>query len=203
MSSASLRYDKFSYAVKRKPERETPSPTGTPKSPGSPGNKSGPHALALTRDGFAISEDGSLMSRVVSPPRASFGPAGAVGFASSNPTVVPVTPARLAAPFNSPASTHKGGSSAAAKRADPWGALIHAAAGKLSEDDVVMLSWDTVADLLEHFGITNPIDVGRVQLTWRRKQELALGNDVLSDCSTRDAQSAGGARTGRADGPGG
>lgn len=186
MPSSPLRYDKFSYAVKRKPEKETPPGVGTVKSPNQQQRAGGLAPLALTRDGFAIAEDGSLMSRVVSPPRWTPG-TGPVVFASTAPTTcVPSTPSRsfMTAPPCSPASVLKPGSSAASKHADPWAALLHAVHGKLSEDEVVMLSWDTVSDLLEHFGIVNPIDVGRVQLTWRRKQDLALGNDVLSDVAT-------------------
>jgi len=204
MPASPLRYDKFSYAVKRKPERETASPNGTPKSGAldkSGANGSGLQALALTRDGFAIAEDGSLMSRVVSPPRWTPGN-GPVVFASTAPTVaVPSpsgsfsfgasTPLRggVVAPPASPATTVKPGSSAAAKHADPWSALVRAVTGKLTEDELIMLSWDTVSDLLDHFGIVNPVDVGRVNLAWRRKQDLVSGNDVSSDVATRGGAS--------------
>jgi hypothetical protein len=193
MPSSPLRYDKFSYAVKRRPEKDTPSPHGSFHELKSPSrSENGLQALALTRDGFAIAEDGSLMSRVVSPPRWTPG-TGPVVFASTAPTVA-ATPARQnIAPPNSPATTVKGNSTAA-KSADPWGTLVRATSGKLSEEELVMLSWDTVADLLQHFGITNAIDVGRVQLTWRRRQEMALGNDIVSDCTTRDPGSVAGTR---------
>ena len=197
MPASPLRYDKFSYAVKRKPERETASPNGTAKGAlDKSAGQNGLQPLSLTRDGFAIAEDGSLMSRVVSPPRWTPGN-GPVVFASTAPTVamspssVPMTPIRggFAAPPASPATTVKAGSSAAAKSADPWSALVRAIEGKLSEDELVMLSWETVADLLDHFGIVNPVDVGRVQLVWRRKQDLVSGNDVSSDVATRGGAS--------------
>lgn len=201
MSGSPLRYDKFSYAVKRKPERETASPHGTAVLSSPSRNGSGLQPLPLTRDGFAIAEDGSLMSRVVSPPRWTPGN-GPVVFASTAPTVVS-TPGgghHAAAPPPSPASTYKNTTAAKSpastaraqnfpQHADPWGALVKAVTGKLTEDDLAVLSWDTVSELLQHFGIVNPVDVGRVQLVWRRKQDLLLGLDTLSEATTGHAAS--------------
>lgn len=170
MPASPKHYDKFTYAVKRKPESATPSPNGRTASVGNQRSTTGLQPLSLTRDGFAIAEDGSLMSRVVSPPRWTPG-TGPVVFASTAPTIASPKKSAKPAPAN----------------ADPWGTLIGMAAGQLSEDEIALLTWDTVAELIAHFGITNPVDIGKVQITWRKKQAQLLGD--ASDAATLDAAS--------------
>lgn len=142
-------YDKYTYAVKRKPEGETDSPKGSMhKKPVGPAD--GPAALMLNRDGFAVAEDGSLMSRVVSPPRYLFYNPRGVAAASTSP------------------------SSGAASSKDPWQLLVERAAGEMSEDELTFLEWETVLGLLHHYKIDSPVDVARAQLVWKKKARGVL-----------------------------
>lgn len=146
-------YDKYTYAVRRKPEAETESPKGsTHKRRG--GTEEGPAALMLNRDGFAIAEDGSLMSRVVSPPRYLFyNPHGAARQASSSPLEA---------------------ASPAAGAKDPWQQLVDRAASEMSEEELTFLEWETVLGLLHHYKIDSPVDIARAQLVWKKKARGVL-----------------------------
>jgi hypothetical protein len=184
--SSPKHYDKFTYAVKRKPENEADAPVGRSlkASNGKAGNAIAPglQPLVLNRDGFAISEDGSLVSRLVSPPR--FTPnvgTTAVGITSHAATTLQTnamsasaigatmgrSPARgtpqRGTPVKSPSATPH------LAAGDAWEKLVDACGEDMTEEELALLSWQTVVGLLEHYGFTSPIDVAKCQLQWRER----------------------------------
>jgi hypothetical protein len=178
MSSPPRNYDKYTYALKRKTEKDTPSPKGSSnnlKKLVDP--KSGLAPLTMNRDGFAVAEDGSLQSRVVSPPLRS-------NAANS-------VHAGYTAPYLSGSNGAASPNGAAAKpERDGWARLVSAASAELSEEEISLLQWETVQGLLAHYGITNPVDIARAQLVWKRKQLIiddnnAAGEQELSGTQTR------------------
>jgi hypothetical protein len=68
---------------------------------------------------------------------------------------------------------------------DAWIKFVTLAAHDFSEPELVELSWETITDLLKYYKMSNPIEIGKVQLAWKRKSgqlpsdELgALGNNT-------------------------
>ena len=160
MSSPPRNYDKYTYALKRKPEKEASPPSSAAKLNGAfVDAKTGLLPLSLNRDGFAVAEDGSLMSRVVSPPL-SFAPIPVAGYTAPSLAGIAKSPAK-----------------AKPSPIDGWLRLVQSAENELSEEEIALLQWETVQGLLTHYGITNPVDVARAQLVWKRKQQSVLDGD--------------------------
>ena len=199
---AKQHYDKFTYAVKRRPEDATPSPSGSPSRHRDAAATKAPGALTLNRDGFAIDESGFLMSRVVSPPRYTWRHGASGVFGATHPTVTVVPAAQGSGTYavaggsavasvvgTSRSNSAVGGGSS---HPDPWGALVTAAAPDLSEAEVAILSWDTLLGLLQHYGLAhNKLDVAKVNLVWKKKQK-ELGNDAGSEVPSSVPAAAGG-----------
>ena len=125
--SSPRNYDKYTYALKRKSEKETPSPPGKNKGNGlAVDPATGLVPLSLNRDGFAVAEDGSLMSRVVSPPLQTF--TGSVpGYTA--PSLAGKSPKGQSAPTK-------------VAPTDGWLRLIQYAESDLSEEEIALLQWD-------------------------------------------------------------
>ena len=180
-SSSPRHYDKFTYAVKRRNEKDTPSPTH-PRSgcrEKSPGHLA---PLAINRDGFAVAEDGSLQSRVVSPPRwlhietAVPQQHPVIGAARALAASHTASPARFVGTVTSPTGkTSRSAPVAEGPIVDPWATLVARAAGDLTEEELTVLHWDTVVGLLSHYKISHPIDVAKAQLQWKQRQMQLIG----------------------------
>lgn len=161
-----MHYDKFTYAVKRRGEKEL-SPSRTS---GAAASRDPPSALYLNRDGFAVAEDGSLMSRIVSPPRAE-----------------------CARPYSPKAATKE----AAKPGEECWKRLVHAATPDFTEAELAQLSWETVCGLLQHYKLDAPVDVARCQLAWKARQptEAQTSDPQGDDAALCTVKSASALRT--------
>ena len=153
MSSSSLReshspYDKFTYPTKRKAEKNTVSSPVRGLAFHHMQEEPPQYApLPLTKHGFAIAEDGVLMHRAVSPLR----------YHISDPMT------RSALPL--PGDNVKGTTA--------WDKLLSCAGNDLEEDELYMLYWESLQALLTHYGITNPVEIARIQIVWKKRQAQA------------------------------
>eukprot|EP00759_Apiculatamorpha_spiralis_P012544 PhF_6_TR19568/c0_g1_i1/m.28529 len=158
-------YDKYTYTSKRKNERDASS---SPRAGAT--NKNSNHTtstnttafavddtpakLAPNTFGFSIAEDGVLMHRAVAPPRYLIKPAVAFGMG------------RALSLRETPGKDRGGVSSATAA----WEKLKWVAGNDLDDEELAMLYWDSLHALLIHYGITDPVEVARIQIVWKKRQ---------------------------------
>ena len=147
--------------------------------------------------GFAISEDGFMMSRFVTPPRSGIRgldtapppvlSPGAQNAAGGSERVFTATVTNDGGvPRISMPSTRAGGAAgdavedysqaASAPDAEPWQLLVRAARSvDLTENDLALLDWTSIGRLFAHFRIgLTPINRARTELDWRKRHDRAL-----------------------------
>lgn len=56
------------------------------------------------------------------------------------------------------------------RRYAAWATLVAALHGEITEEELSALSWETARRLVDHCGITDPIEVAHIELTWRERQ---------------------------------
>lgn len=194
-------YDKYTYSTRRRPERDSPPRERSPaRSQFGAARRqpteyeaciAGVAPLLKTPDGFAIAEDGTLMSRFCSPSR--YG-APAVALVSIPVTVIartaqganggdngiPTSVTGTTAVFQNRTSpitatglvpyTPRGfDTNAYSIEIDSWKKFCLAAGRDFSERELLDVTWDTLSQLLRHYGFVNAVENARIQLIWKRK----------------------------------
>eukprot|EP00659_Diplonema_papillatum_P016064 gene16064-24596_t len=59
-----------------------------------------------------------------------------------------------------------------------WLRLLHAARADFSGEELSMLFWDTLSKLVSFYGITEPMEVARIELTWKEIQAARSGSEL-------------------------
>ena len=182
-------YDKFSYALKRKPEGKgdewTPRRAEMYRGSAYEACVAGVAPLMTNADGFAVAEDGTVQSRFVSAPRFS---APSIAMVPVPMAVYPGSPLtgtrhqlrRVMSPSDPmqalviPPIPYSLGVSEIVPNSEveAWKRLVMVAGRDFREAELGELSWETLSDLLVHYNIRSPIDIARIQLAWKRRQGL-------------------------------
>lgn len=194
-------YNKYTYAAKRRPENEAGE--YRPLSPRSQRRQRGDMTeyealvaglapLRPSADGFCVAEDGSVSSRFVSPARIS---APAIAMVGVPVAVYPtlrgggnggVSAALTYVPHGSGAGI-TAGRLLANSDVDPvppaeveaWNKFLSLAENDFTEREIADMSWEVLERLLGHYRMTNPVEIARVQLMWRRKHAV-LPSDTMA-----------------------
>jgi hypothetical protein len=191
-------YDKFTYSLKRRPEGDSESgcapcsPRSAPRAGTYEAVIAGVAPLMLNKDGFAVAEDGSVQCRYVSAPR----------YSAPSIAMVPVPMAVMSRPiYDHAVLTSPSKSTEIAPiplslgvseivpstEVEAWRRLLMVAGRDFTEEEITMLNWETLAELLAHYKIVNPIDVARIQLQWKRRQGQ-LPSDAAGPLPITDAE---------------
>lgn len=169
-------YDKYSYAAKRKLEKESEEVPQVFPSPrrnlglGPVASRTATCSLVPlfpSAEGFAIAEDGSVSSRFVSPPRFSPAPIAMVSMPVSVDSTQ-IGPGRGTIAYVSTPCQEQ--TVLKPKERETWQKLIQMAAIDFNEEEIEELSWDVIADLLRHYNVFSAVEIARIQIEWKRRQ---------------------------------